>query len=131
MREEPTILVRTARDAADLLGPRLAGRAEERVAVLHLGPERQLLHLAEDEVGGTTQVGLPIRAIVEAAIRLGSDGIVVAHNHPSGDPTPSEVDISSTRRLASVASELGIVLHDHLIFGRGEAVNSFRALRLL
>jgi DNA repair protein RadC len=131
MREGEIIVVRTARDAANLLAPLLAGRAEERVAVLHLGRERQLLHLGQGEVGGTTQVGLPIRSIVEEAIRHASDGILVAHNHPSGDPTPSAADINSTRRLATVTTELGIVLHDHLIFGRAEEISSFRLLGLL
>jgi DNA repair protein RadC len=130
MREDGPTFVKTARDAADLLAPLLDGMAEERVAVLHLGPGRELLHIAQAEVGGTTRVGLPIRAVVEEAIRLGADGIVVAHNHPSGDASPSEVDIGSTRRLAAVTAELGITLHDHLIFGAGQ-VTSFRLLRLL
>ena len=130
MPEAKPDLIHTARDAANLLGPLLIGRAEECVAVLHLGPARELLHVAQAEVGGTAKVGLPIRAIVAEAMRLGSDGIIVAHNHPSGDATPSQVDIGTTRRLAAVAAELGITLHDHLIFG-GDEVSSFRLLRLL
>lgn len=128
--EDRPVRIKTAREAADLLAPLLEARGEERVAVLHLGPARELLRVAEAEVGGTNKVGLPIRAIVAEAIRLGSDGIVVAHNHPSGDASPSEVDIGSTRRLAAVTAELGITLHDHLIFGAG-AVISFRLLKLL
>jgi len=124
------VFVRTARNAADLLAPLLQARAEERVAVLHLGSARELLHLVEAEVGGANRVGLPIRTIIADAIRLGSDGMVVGHNHPSGDARPSEVDISTTRRLAAVAAELGITLHDHLIFGGGE-ISSFRLLKLI
>jgi DNA repair protein RadC len=124
------VVVNTARDAADLLAPLIADAAEERVAVIHLGPEREMLHLSEASVGGTVTVGLPIRAILAEAMRLGPDGLVVAHNHPSGDHLPSDTDIASTRRLAAVAGELGMTLHDHLVFG-GREVSSFRLMGLL
>ena len=57
-------------------------------------------------------------------------GWSIAHNHPSGDPSPSRADIEATRRLAEAAAALGIRLHDHLIFAGGDC-RSFRALGLL
>jgi DNA repair protein RadC len=71
-----------------------------------------------------------VRRILEDALRLGAHGMVVAHNHPSGDPQPSADDVASTRELSETAARLGIRLHDHLIFAGGEAV-SLRSLGLL
>jgi len=74
---------------------------------------------------------MPIRAIIEDAFRLGTVGLIVAHNHPSGNPNPSEADLAATKELAATAGSLGIQLHDHLIFGAGGDCRSFRALGLL
>ncbi len=128
--EEIFPFVLTARDAADLLEPVLSGLGGEKVAVLHLDADRRLLGRIEGKLGAEAEVSLPMRAIVADALRFGSAGIVIAHNHPSGDASPSHLDIRSTARLAAVLSELGILLHDHLIFAGGE-VSSFRALGLL
>ncbi|KAF0232026.1 MAG: DNA repair protein [Beijerinckiaceae bacterium] len=70
------------------------------------------------------------REIVRRALQLNASAIILAHNHPSGDPTPSRADIEMTREIVNLAEPLGIVVHDHLIVGRkGHA--SFRALGLL
>jgi len=71
-----------------------------------------------------------MRRIAADALRLGAHVIVVAHNHPSGDPTPSAEDCRATARLAEVAETLGIALCDHLVFAQGNW-RSFRALGLL
>jgi len=112
-----------------LFEPLLAGAAREKIVVAHLDAERRLLGLTEEE-GGVGEVPLPIRAILADALRLGSAGLIVGHNHPSGDPTPSKADCEATRSLATTARQLGIRVHDHLVYGRGEW-RSFRALRLL
>jgi DNA repair protein RadC len=122
--------VRTARDAADLIEPLLRGLRAEKLVVVHLDADRRLLGLVEGELGAVGDTHLPIRAIVADALRFESAGIVIAHNHPSGDASVSQADIEATRRLASVVTELDIALHDHLIFAGGE-VSSFRALGLL
>jgi len=64
------------------------------------------------------------------ALELSATAIILAHNHHSGDPTPSQADIETTRQIASVAKPLGIALHDHIIVGR-EGHASFKALRLI
>ena len=71
-----------------------------------------------------------MREIFAAALKCDAFGLVIAHNHPSGDPRPSRADIEATRRLAETAAALGICLHDHLIFAGGECC-SFRELGLL
>jgi len=81
-------------------------------------------------VAEVDEIVLPMAAIFKAALNHGAAGLIVAHNHPSGDPTPSRADIAATRRLAETAANLGLVLHDHLIFAGGEC-RSFRELGLL
>ena len=122
--------VATARAAADLLAPRFAGAKGEKLAVLHLDEYRSVLAIDDYDVSGTDLVALPLRDIFRRALVLDARGLVVAHNHPSGDPRPSGVDEQATRRLAATAEALGIRLHDHLIFAGGECT-SFRALGLL
>ncbi|HEV2746713.1 MAG TPA: JAB domain-containing protein [Allosphingosinicella sp.] len=124
------MLIATAQAAAGLLGPLFASWEGEVVAALHLGGGRRLLAVTVDEAGGRSEVELPVRSILQRALRLGALAIIVAHNHPSGDPDPSEADRAATRTLADAAAKVGIRLHDHLIFGGGEW-RSFRALGLL
>ena len=122
-------IIANAREMADLLLPMFAGAKEERVLVAHLRGDR-LIKLAAGEKGGFEEVELPMRAIIADALRLDADAMIVAHNHPSGDPTPSEGDRTATRLLAMTADALGIRLVDHLIWGGGRW-SSFRALGLL
>lgn len=120
----------TARDAADLFEPIFLSAATERVAVLHLGADRRVIELDESEAQQRASARLPVRAILAAAMARGACGIVVAHNHPSGNPGPSAADIAATRCLAETGAALGIRLHDHLIFA-GPRVRSLRGLGLL
>ncbi len=121
--------VTTARDAANLLGQLFADAEREGVAALYVGHEGALLAIDEFD-GETDGAALPIRAILRRALNLGSQGLVIAHNHPSGDPNPSAADITATRRLAIACEALEIALHDHLIFAGG-GCESFRRLGLL
>lgn len=120
----------TANDAANLLAPLFAGAQSEKLAVIHLGAGRRLLAVEELAGSSLESVLLPMRQIFADALRLGSEGLVIAHNHPSGDPAPSAADIEATRRLADAAAALDIVVHDHLVFA-GSEFSSFRALGLL
>jgi DNA repair protein RadC len=113
-----------------LLRPFFEGAEEERVAVLHLGPDRQVIGLTREGAGGRGDVELPVGAIVASALRLGAAAIIVAHNHPSGDPSPSAEDVAATRMLAEAASAVGVRLVDHLVVA-GEELRSFAGLGLL
>ena len=125
------MIIGTASDAASLLIPLLSGCDSEKLVVAHLDADQRLIETIESRSGEHDEVELPIRAIIEDAIRLGSAGIIVAHNHPSGDPQPSQADFAATRELAATAQSLGIQLHDHLIVGADGDCRSFRALGLL
>ncbi|HET9811032.1 MAG TPA: JAB domain-containing protein [Sphingomicrobium sp.] len=103
--------------------------ARESLWVAHLDYEAHCLHLTRHpgDEGGTD---FPLRTIIADAAAHNSAGIVLAHNHPSGDPTPSDGDRSATRRLAAAAEALDCTLVDHLVFG-GADCSSFRQLGLL
>lgn len=119
----------TARDAADLFEPQFADASGERLVAAFLAADGRLLAIEsmdEDEAAVT----LPMRALVARALGLDAAALVIAHNHPSGDPNPSSEDVRLTRRFAMVCDALGLILHDHLIFAAGRC-ESFRRLGLL
>lgn len=119
----------TARHAANLLGPLLPAGETEGIAIAYLGEGQLVLGIKRSD-GNADAADLPIRQIISEALAFGAAGLVVAHNHPSGDPTPSAADLIATRRLADTAAAVGLRLHDHLIFAQTEC-RSLRALGLL
>ena len=70
------------------------------------------------------------REVVKRALALNASALILVHNHPSGDPRPSEADIAMTHAIRDAAGLLGIALHDHLVIGKG-AETSFRSEGLL
>jgi DNA repair protein RadC len=103
--------------------------ARERLWIAHLDKDLNCLRLAHHD-GDGDGVDFPLRSIIADAALYGSSAILLAHNHPSGDPTPSEGDKRATRRLACAAEALDCRIVDHLIFG-GAQCSSFRQLGLL
>ena len=101
----------------------------ERLWVAHVDDQLNCLHLThhDGDEGGTD---FPLRSIVIDAAVHGSSGILLAHNHPSGDPAPSEGDKRATRRLASAAEAIDCRILDHFVFA-GRRFTSFRQLGLL
>ncbi len=108
----------------------MAFAAREEFRVLFLDRRN---HLIADEVQGRGTVDhTPVypREVARRALDLSATAIILAHNHPSGDPTPSGADIRMTREIVSVLDPLGIVVHDHVILGRdGHA--SLKGLKLI
>jgi DNA repair protein RadC len=92
-----------ARHAADLLMPMVADGAGETLAVAILDADRRLLGTM-CVPGFGDQVVLPIREVLAQALRMDARGLVIAHNHPSGDPQPSPEDVAATLRLATTKS---------------------------
>jgi DNA repair protein RadC len=127
--QSPPMFIRSATDARPLLAPYFDAREEEAVAVMHLDQDGRLLGTTFSD-GGTEEAELPVREILGAALRFGAAGIIVAHNHPSGDADPSEEDLGATRRLAEAGRAAGIRLFDHLIFAGGEC-RSMREVGLI
>lgn len=108
----------------------MAFQDREQVRVLFLDKRNQLI---TDEVLHTGTVDhAPVypREVVKRALELSATAIILAHNHPSGDPTPSRADIDMTRKIIDVAKPLGIEVHDHIIVGK-EGHASLRGLKLI
>jgi DNA repair protein RadC len=59
-----------------------------------------------------------MREVMKRALELSASAIILAHNHPSGDPAPSKADIEMTKQIVEIANKLGVTVHDHLILGR-------------
>ena len=108
----------------------MAHRGQEQFRVLYL--DRKNVLIADEAQGEGTVDHVPVypREVVKRALELDASSLILVHNHPSGDPTPSEQDIAMTRQVEQAAAALGITLHDHLIIGR-ERELSFRAKGLL
>ena len=90
-------------------------------------------HLIADEVqqrGTVDHTPVYAREVVKRALELGATALILVHNHPSGDPTPSRADIEMTKELVRVTAGIGITIHDHLIIGKS-ATSSFKSLGLL
>ena len=122
--------LRSIADAADLFAAELSQLASEELRVVHLDGDGRVLGLSADTAGDPEKLDLPIRQIVRDALALGARALLLAHNHPSGDPTPSHADKLATRRLADAARSLEIRLLDHIVFAKGEW-RSFRQMGLL
>ena len=101
----------------------------ESLWVAHVDDEARCIHVSFHR-GDETGAAFPLREIIADAANLGSRGIVVAHNHPSGDARPSDSDCRVTRRLATAAEALDCTVLDHLVFG-GRDCASLRQLGYL
>ena len=105
-------------------------RSTEEFRVLFLDRKNRLIADEKQGVGTVDHTPVYPREVVRRALELEASSIILVHNHPSGDPTPSRADISMTREVEQAAATLGITVHDHLVIG-GQDQASFRALGLL
>lgn len=108
----------------------LAHRETEEFRVLYLDRKNVLIADEEQARGTVDHVPVYPREIIRRALELNACALILVHNHPSGDPTPSQDDIAMTARIGQAADSMGIVIHDHLIIGKSREL-SFRAQGLL
>jgi DNA repair protein RadC len=109
---------------------RLAHTGVEEFHLLFLDRKNGLIADEAQQRGTIDHTPVYPREVVKRALELGASAIIMVHNHPSGDPTPSSADVAMTREVAAAAEKLGIAVHDHVVIGRtGHA--SFRSLGLL
>src|SRR6478609_3916983 len=114
----------------DYLHADMAHRMTERARVLHLDTRNRLIRDELISEGTIDQAAIHVREVVRRALELGSASIILVHNHPSGDPSPSRQDIALTREVILALKPLNIQVHDHVVIGAsGHA--SMRALGLL
>ncbi|MBV7256380.1 hypothetical protein KCG44_06220 [Pacificimonas sp. WHA3] len=118
-REAMTRPIMSTRKALlDYLHAEISHLPTERLLVLFLDDKRQLLSEDVLAYGDVGVVEASPRQVFGRALRLGAERIVLAHNHPSGDPAPSPEDVRVTRQLATLGRRLNVTLEDHLIIGR-------------
>ncbi|SMO95353.1 RadC family protein [Paracoccus laeviglucosivorans] len=108
----------------------MAHREIEQFRVLYLDRKNVLIADEEQAKGTVDHVPVYPREIMRRALELTASALILVHNHPSGDPTPSQADITMTNRILAAGEVMGITVHDHLIIGKSREL-SFRAEGLL
>jgi DNA repair protein RadC len=119
------VQIRTARDAAELLVPQFGTRPVEHFGVLLLDTKNRILRTTLLSVGTLDASIVHPREVFRAAANAGAAALVLFHNHPSGDPTPSEDDVALTKRLVRAGELMGITVLDHVVV----AESRFHSLR--
>jgi DNA repair protein RadC len=114
----------------DYLHAVMAREKIEQFRVLFLDPKNRLIADEAQARGTVNHTPVYPREVVKRALELHATALILVHNHPSGDPTPSRADIEMTREIRQAAAVLSITLHDHLIVGNGRFL-SFRQEGLL
>jgi DNA repair protein RadC len=103
--------------------------AQEQFRILFLDKKNRLIADEVQQRGTVDHTPVYVREVVKRALELSASAIILVHNHPSGDPTPSRADIDMTKQIVDAAKPLGVAIHDHIIVGRqGHA--SFKGLKL-
>ena len=108
----------------------MAHRETEQFRILFLDRKNVLIADEEQARGTVDHVPVYPREVVKRALELNASALILVHNHPSGDPTPSKADIDMTRQIEQAARAVGVVVHDHVVIGK-EKDASFRAMALL
>src|SRR5262249_32140510 len=108
----------------------MAFAEREQFRILFLDKRNLLIADEVQQVGTVDHTPVYPREVVKRALELSATAVILVHNHPSGDPTPSRADIEMTRKIVDIAKPLGVAVHDHIIVGRdGHA--SLKGLRLI
>lgn len=118
-------IVSSWQELLDYCHTHMAHRETEQFRVLYLDRKNMLILDEAQGDGSVDHVPVYPRNIVKRALEVNASALILVHNHPSGDPTPSPQDIDMTRQVAEAAAPLGITLHDHLVIGKSTEI-SFR-----
>jgi DNA repair protein RadC len=117
-------------DVIDYCRTSMAFADKEQFRILFLDKRNQLIADEVQQTGTVDHTPVYPREVIKRALELSATAIILVHNHPSGDPTPSSADIQMTRAIIDIASPLGISVHDHIIVGKnGHA--SMKGLKLI
>ena len=114
----------------DYCSAQIAHGQVEEFHILFLDRKNVLIKHERQQRGTVDHTPVYPREVVKRALELGASALILVHNHPSGDPTPSKVDIAVTQDIKKAAAPLGVVLHDHVIIGRNRHT-SLRDLGLI
>src|SRR5438046_5312074 len=103
---------------------------KEEFRILFLDKRNQLIADEKQQSGTVDHTPVYPREVIKRALELSATAIILVHNHPSGDPSPSRADIQMTQAIIDIAKPLGIAVHDHIIVGKGGHA-SLKALKLI
>ncbi|WP_442962140.1 RadC family protein [Pseudogracilibacillus sp. SE30717A] len=124
-KPEEKYIIRSPEDGADYVMEEMRNLNQEHLVVLFLNTKNQIIHRQTIFIGSLNASIVHPREIFREAVKRSAASIICAHNHPSGDPSPSKEDIHVTRRLVEAGKIMGIELLDHLVIGN----NSFTSLK--
>ncbi len=120
---ESRLTIRSPQDAADLLMPELRDAPQEHFKAIYLNSRTEVLKVRTVTIGSLDGSLITPRELFREAISSNSASVIVAHNHPSGDPSPSKEDVDVTKRLVQAGKMIGIEVIDHIIIGDGRWVS--------
>ncbi|CAO3405806.1 UPF0758 family protein [Azospirillum largimobile] len=115
----------------DYCSAAMAHEPTEQFRLLFLDRKNTLIADEVQQRGTVDHTPVYPREVVKRALELSASAVILVHNHPSGDPTPSRADIEMTKEIVRAANAIGLVVHDHLVIGKGGRHTSFKAQRLL
>jgi DNA repair protein RadC len=105
-------------DVIDYCRTSMAFADKEHFRILFLDKRNQLISDEVQQTGTVDHTPVYPREVIKRALELSATAVILVHNHPSGDPTPSQADIQMTKAIVDIAQPLGIAVHDHIIVGR-------------
>ena len=106
-------------DVIDYCRTSMAFADKEQFRLLFLDKRNQLIADEVQQTGTVDHTPVYPREVIKRALELSATALILVHNHPSGDPTPSQADIQMTKAIINIATPLGIAVHDHIIVGKG------------
>jgi DNA repair protein RadC len=128
VRDRPVLGSWTA--LIDYCRSQMAYETKEQFRILFLDKKNQLITDEVQQTGTVTTPPVYPREVIRRTLELSATALILVHNHPSGDPSPSAADVTMTRAIADVAKPLGITVHDHIIIGKNGHV-SMKGLQLI
>lgn len=123
LHPEDRAVIRSPMDVYNLLSAEMSFLVQEHLKVLLLNTKNEVLATNEIYKGTVNSAGVRVAEVIRPAVRENCPNIIIVHNHPSGDPTPSPEDVMVTRQIRSCADMMDIKLLDHVVIGKGRYVS--------
>lgn len=114
------IKVKTSEDVANLIMEEMRYEKKEIAKILILNNKNEILKIKDISIGGSNYAFIQPKEVLVDSIKMGAPKVILAHNHPSGDSTPSSEDIKTTEKILDLSEMLGIQLLDHIVIGDGK-----------
>lgn len=124
------IVLQSWHQVIDYCTTRMSYNQQEQLRLLFLDQKNRLISDEVQQVGTVNHTPIYPREVMRRAIEVNASAIILVHNHPSGDPSPSRADIELTLKIQEIGAQLGIKLHDHIVIGQGKH-NSFKSMGIL